>query len=365
MTASISSRLRLLLDSAPFSDVNPALLAAQEDAVAAWQLDVGHELAAENVPMAHVVLVVEGTLRVSGRDAMGTPFTLRRVHAGEWWGLWSGLSGVSAATCRTTETTKLLAVPVELWRHWFGSSSELSKWLESHPQREDIYAALRPLLAERPHKDRTYLDEIDHLQVFMRSVQIEDLETLQALCAEEVGTSWLMPSVSHLLPDLERFGPEGLSITSLTRALKRSDYGLRLVGYPSEALEKLFDKSSSSPSLSSEANQVEASYQEDLNVLKETPDWQNPDGEALLAAALRNEQGQPARDTDGLKVTPIFGQSGVEQGLALLQMICETLRLPFRRDVVDRMLKGMVGSKPSLALKISAKSLMVLGSMLC
>ena len=45
------------------------------------------------------------------------------------------------------------------------------------------------------------------------------------------------------------------------------------------------------------------------------PDWQNPDGEALLAAALRQEQGQPARDTDGLHITPIFGHSGVEQGL--------------------------------------------------
>ena len=48
---------------------------------------------------------------------------------------------------------------------------------------------------------------------------------------------------------------------------------------------------------------------------------------------------------------PDFGQSGVEQGLALLQMICETLRLPFRRDVVDRMLKGMVGNKSSPSLE--------------
>ena len=32
-------------------------------------------------------------------------------------------------------------------------------------------------------------------------------------------------------------------------------------------------------------------------------------------------------------------------------MICETLQLPFRRDVVDRMLKGMVGSKPSPTLE--------------
>ena len=81
------------------------------------------------------------------------------------------------------------------------------------------------------------------------------------------------------------------------------------------------------------------------------PEWQNPDGEALLAAAMRQEQGNPPRDAEGLQVTPIFGHSGVEQGLALLQMICETLRLPFRRDVVDRMLKGMVVSKPSPTLE--------------
>ena len=81
------------------------------------------------------------------------------------------------------------------------------------------------------------------------------------------------------------------------------------------------------------------------------PEWQNPDGETLLAAALSHEAGQVARDAEGLHVTPIFGLSGIEQGLALLQMICETLRLPFRRDVVDRMLKGMVGNKPAPTLE--------------
>ena len=105
MKSSVSSKLRLLLDSSPLCDVDPETLAAQEDSVAAWQLDVGQELAAENIPLAHVVLVVEGTLRVSGRDALGNPFTLRRIHSGEWFGLWSALLGISA-TCRTTESTK-------------------------------------------------------------------------------------------------------------------------------------------------------------------------------------------------------------------------------------------------------------------
>ena len=160
----MSSKLTLLLGSAPCSKVDPQILADQEDAVAAWQLDIGQELASENIPFAHVVLVVEGTLRVTGRDALGNPFTLRRVHAGEWWGLWSALSGVSAATCRTTESTKLLAVPVELWQQWFRSSPQLAAWLESHPQREDLYSALRPLLVDRPRQERTFLDLIDQLQ---------------------------------------------------------------------------------------------------------------------------------------------------------------------------------------------------------
>ena len=54
-----------------------------------------------------------------------------------------------------------------------------------------------------------------------------------------------------------------------------------------------------------------------------------------------SEQGKPARDSDGLHVTPIFGRSGVEQGLAASDDLRNAR--PFRRDVVDRMLKAQVG----------------------
>ena len=347
----MSSRLRLLLDSVPLSRVNPALLSAQEDQVLAWQLDIGSELAAEDVPLSYVVLVVEGTLRISGRDALGQPFTIRRIHAGEWWGLWSGLAGVAAATCRTTETTKVLAVPLNVWHGWWQKSPALAEWVESHPQREDLYSALRPLLAVRPRQDRTFLDEIDQLQSTLRTIQLCDSESLQNLNAGDAGISWLIPSVAHLVPDLENFGADGLALASLDRALQRSTHGLRLVGYPTAALQELFDQPTSSSPLPSEALGDEASSDMEGDVLEAMPEWQNPDGEALLAAALRQEEGRPSRDADGLQVTPIFGQSGVEQGLALLQMICESLRLPFRRDVVDRMLKSMVGSKPSPTLE--------------
>ena len=81
MTASLSSRVQLLLNSAPFSNVDPQILAEREEAVAAWQLDVGQELASESIPIAHVVLVVE-VLRKRAR-CHRNPFTIRRVQ--EWW----------------------------------------------------------------------------------------------------------------------------------------------------------------------------------------------------------------------------------------------------------------------------------------
>ena len=193
----------------------------------------------------------------------------------------------------------------------------------------------------------TFLDEIDQLQASCS--QLHDTEVLQGLKSESEGISWLIPSVAQILPDLDPFDANGLSVSTIERVLQRSTFGLRLVGYPTAALQELFDRPTSSSPLDSEVDDLGDTLQK--SVVEELPEWQNPDGEALLIAALRQDQGRPARDAEGLHVTPIFGQSGIEQGLALLQMVCETLRLPFRRDVVDRMLKGTVGTKPAPTLE--------------
>ena len=342
MTSSLSSRLQLLIEAPPFDRADAALLAQMEDQVQAWQLDLGQELATEDVPFGYVCLVVEGSLRLSGRDPMGQPFTLRRLHAGEWWGLWGGLQGVASATCRTTEATKLLAVPVELWQRWWLEQPAVAAWIERHPQREDFYAALRPLLARRPLQDRTLLDLIDQLQPGAQSAQLRTPDDLEALPLAS-GVSWFLPGQAHLLAGRDPAGAQGLSREDLSQALKAS-HGLRLVGFPTPSLEELLldpTKKEASP----------APDQPLEPVLEEAPDWQNPDGAALLASAMEEESGRPRRDRDGLMVKPVFRTSGVEQGLALLQMVCEVLRLPFRRDVVDRMLKGMVGSRPTPSLE--------------
>ena len=72
-------------------------------------------------------------------------------------GSWSALS-VCPQQRAAPQTYQLLVVPVELWQDWFSRSPELATWLEAHPQREDLYAALRPF-GDRPRQERTFLDE--------------------------------------------------------------------------------------------------------------------------------------------------------------------------------------------------------------
>ena len=349
MTASLSSRVRLLLDAPPFDRADPALLAASEEQVLAWQFDLGYELAREGVPFGYVCLVVEGGLRLTGRDWQGEPFTVRRLHSGEWWGLWSGLGDVAAVTVRTTEPTKLLAVPVELWQRWWREQPAMASWIASHPQREDLYAALRPALAQRPLQDRTLLDLIDQLQPGLQTQELLRPADLAALPPDSP-ISWLLSNPEKLLPDQNPPGAGGLGPDQLQLALERSgDQGLRLIGFPRAALEEVLLE----PTAPATAPGLAASEgAEPLPLVEALPDWQNPDGEALLAQAIAAEDARPSRDRLGLQVRAILGTSAVEQGLALLQMVCEVLRVPFRRDVVDRMLKGMLGDRPAPSLEV-------------
>ena len=357
MTVSLSSRVRLLLDAPPFDRADPALLAATEEQVQAWQFDLGYELAREGVPFGYVCLVVEGGLRLTGRDWQGEPFTVRRLHSGEWWGLWSGLAEVAAVTVRTTEPTKLLAVPIELWQRWWQQQPAMASWIAAHPQREDLYAALRPALARRPLQDRTLLDLIDQLQPGLQTHELLGPADVTALPAQSA-ISWLLPNPERLLPDQDPPGAAGLSHEQLGQALTRASQGLRLIGFPRASLEEVLLEGPTVAAPPGGAGHAvgtahaESTAADPAAIVEAAPDWQNPDGEALLAAAIASEDARPSRDREGLRVRPILGTSAVEQGLALLQMVCEVLRVPFRRDVVDRMLKGMLGERPSPSLEI-------------
>jgi ATP-binding cassette subfamily B protein len=341
LTTSLSSRVQLLMQGPPLDQLPPALVSAVEEQVQAWQLPLGELLATEGAPFGFVLLLVSGSLRVCGRDAMGQEFTLRRVQPGQWWGGWSALNGVAAASCRTATDSRMLAVPVEIWQQWWADDAGIGAWQARHPQREDLYAALRALLVQRQLQDQTLAELLDRLQPIQRSHELRSAAELEQLLGAGGSWSWFVPAAERFLPDLNPPGAEGYRPEQLQQALRRSPHGLRLLSLPTDELAQLM-RGSPQQAL---AEVIEPEPELAL------PAWQNPDGAQLLAHALAQEQARPSIGPEGLVVNPVLGSSAPEQGLALLQMVCEVLRVPFRRDVVDRMLRGMVGERSSPSLE--------------
>jgi len=326
------------MQSPPLDQLPAALLSHSEEQVQAWQLPLGEELAREGAPFGFVLLLVEGCLRVTGRDALGQEFTLRRLDPGQWWGCWSALQGVAAASCRVASESKLLAVPVELWQQWWLQAPELGAWQAAHPQREDVYSALRPLLIQRERQDQKLSELIDRLQPWLHTRELRSAAELDQLLETEVGLSWFLPAAERFLPDLNPPKAAGFRPAELQQALRRSPHGLRLLALPSQDLHQLMAGAPTAP--------ADAPL-DPTGPLLELHAWQDPDGAQLLARALEQEQARPSITADGLQVRPVLGSSASEQGLALLEMVCEVLKVPFRRDVVDRMLRGMVGERSS------------------
>ena len=74
---------------------------------------------------------------------------------------------------------------------------------------------------------------------------LENQVSFQALTANDLDVSWLIPQYLTWCLILNPFGVEGLITSSLDRALHRSEFGLRLVGYPTGVLQELFDRPAS------------------------------------------------------------------------------------------------------------------------
>ncbi|MFS6818012.1 cyclic nucleotide-binding domain-containing protein [Synechococcus lacustris Tous-12m] len=189
------------MEGPPLNGVDTSLLMEQENLIQAWQLPFGEELAREAAPFGFVIRVVEGSLRVSGRDLIGQEFTLRKLGPGEWWGAWSALNGQASASVRTASDCKLLAVPVEVWQQWWQNSPALGAWDADHPQRDDTYSALRPLFCQRERQEVSIHELLDRVQTFLCPLELRTSTELQQQIEATTGSSWFVSGSERFLPD--------------------------------------------------------------------------------------------------------------------------------------------------------------------
>lgn len=336
MSYTASAIQGFLANKVPFTELPSGALAELSERLQPLRYRMGQAIALRDKMPSQIVILYKGQARLLGYDP-GTqmPTTLKLIAPGEIIG-WVGL--MRGVPCETAiASTEAICLTL--------SSEDFLALLEKHPQ-------CASLLTESP-----YLIEIFDIlsrQEALQSLGVAQLKTLatQALEAAqtcEIGSDeslrdrldsdllWFVSGGGQLadLPpasslDLEALSAEPFSV--------KGGRGVRLLGLRESDLE--LEEEVQEAELEADV-EVTPSLQVSNSAIPYAPDQ-------LLDSSPNTSESSP---TDKRAKYPyVRGGSDLDVGMACFQMLCQHFKMPFRREVIRRVLADRIQQNGSLSL---------------
>jgi subfamily B ATP-binding cassette protein HlyB/CyaB len=328
MVSTSTDQRRSWLALAPFSLLSPDALRRLEGESQVLRFPEGQALSSDAAIGAQILVLSEGEARLLGQR-QGRPFTLRKLGPGEIVGLASLLRAAPCELVTAATPVVAIALPDALVLELFRQEAAFRQWCTTHLWPVELHALLARLedrnATAEPFDPARWRQRLERLASQARLVPPE-----QAAALPEGETLHLASgNVPGLTPGSCLRPGEALP-TPLP------PLPLRLIALPDAA-----GAATPPPALETAGA---------LTV-----------GEAMEAASL-----PPPTSLD-------LGQASVHRGFALvrargevaettacLQMLAKSLKLPFRRDAVEKMLREKVGQgqRPNLQLCAQIASMM-------
>jgi ATP-binding cassette, subfamily B, bacterial HlyB/CyaB len=343
---------QILQSTNPFNQLSPNAIAQIIPSCQLQRYRLGQTIIAPQQLPQHLMLVVEGQVRVLAQTSSNTPPTsLEILEAGATIGYTSLLRQISTEIALASVETTILLIP---------PSSEVLELFRLQTSSSEIFALLSQELGGRQVKSDSPTGTLrDRLDLQDRQKHYVDLKALKKLALELKDKTplysqaprqtskhqldpeyiWIISS-GGLVSDREiQTTPERVS-PSVT-SIRSDSSGLRLLGFAQTALNQL--NNSDSPTIQDSLPQDKATQKsdrltEDIPYAETTPHYNFP------GAASRN---LPQNSKYPFK----SGKGAIEEPLACFQMLCQYFNVPFKRDtirqILERSQKSGIRSKDS------------------
>ena len=273
---------------------------------------------------SQVFLILSGEARLLAKD-QARVFTLRKIRASELVGLASLVRAASCEEVKASSQVQALALPDAEILRLMQEEADFRSFCEHHLWPAELFALLQPLVDELSLDGASLKDSFSDL---LKSVElIEPNSTAIA---------------SGFAEQRRIFVASANSSTDLGTRLEDADalpvsqgpMGLRLISLPQSALNALLGSSDSGAPDSEEPAANETS----LAIQAATPP---------LTSSLNFGQSMP-----GQSLELVEGNDTVEEILACFQMLGRVLKLPFRRDSIEKAVRDSLrrGITPNIQL---------------
>ena len=322
--------LRLVSGWEPFSRLPKSQQAHIAESLQALQLRPGQKLYDYNTLPPGVALLAKGQMRLLALDERDVPFTLRRLSPGDSAGETSLLRGVTGQALAASQPSQLWLMPQQVFLQAVMHHAPLQLAL-SQPTLEELFAVAASSPAPRlPHRR----DLRDWASNQLEEAAGEQQVLLLPPGEHQFGSSWgpwLVSSsnVAGASPGEELLGPLKVTVKGRLPARLLAKAGATP---PMERPPVLV--------LSPEAGDEEAEPAE-VELLE--PAWQ----ESSSAIVVVEQQQEALEDWYGRlgddgTYPHLSGEGPVESPMAALRMLARYFDLPFRKDVLKRILEDQI-----------------------
>ena len=324
MTSTSMQRRQAWLEQVPFSDLSPAGRSKLESAVQMLQFAEGQAMSSEGAIGAQILVLLEGEARLLGRRS-GRPFTLQKLGAGEIVGLASLLRAGACEQVNAATEVQAAAIPDALVLELLETEEAFHRWCTSHLWLAELHALL-VCLEDQNAMAAAFEPNRWRERVFQLAEQTRLLAPDRQVWQElQAGEALLLGSAN--VPGMA-IGSPFKKGEALPRPLP--PLPLRVIALPPSAATGPSEALLPEPATAGSglANGME---------------------EGALPQPTSLDLGQPSTHR-GFNLVRASGPVG--ETTACLQMLAKQLKLPFRRDAVEKILREKVdqGQRPNLQL---------------
>jgi len=306
----------------PFSALSPQAQERLKSSASVLRFRPGQALTESGSLPAQVFLILEGECRLLGNHR-GRLTTLARLDAGSLVGLASLLRAAPCEDVSAADTVVVAAIPDRLIVDLYQQDAEFSHWCDRTLWPAEL-ASLPDALQHDAGKAAP--QQLSALLAQAELVQAEILRDRQNLQERSEGRDLILASANSDRPIGTRLDP------AAPLPQPRPPFGLRVISLPKASPDD--------GAVLTRSTALTPSFSSSLDAEASAPELPQRSG-------LDLGQEQPLA---GFRL--IRGEGPLEETLACFQMLAAHLKLPFRRDSIEKVLRDSLrrGQNPNLQL---------------
>ncbi|HAO68051.1 MAG TPA: peptidase C39 [Verrucomicrobiales bacterium] len=306
---------------------NNALLTAIEANGTLLRFQVGQSLCESDYLPGHILLIRTGTARLLGSNS-GRLSTISKLESGQIVGLASLLNGEALEAVRAATEITAWSLPDTKFKEIYDCDEQIQNICNSHCWTSELYSLLKYLTKASPKHQKSLSEWLEALEQKAQVVPFDSDAINQAI------NNGKKIYLNSRLNDLE-IGYE-INDGNEIRNFPQSDTGfpIRLIGIPIGVLDELIQSTDHTS-----VTEVEVSM---------------PTSNGNLTIA--NAPDQPPVSSFNQRPSNdnffVSGEGALQETLACFQMLAKLMKLPFRRDSIEKVLRDSLrrGQQPTLRL---------------